>query len=335
MPNDLTTAAGPPEAFAPFVLICICLAVLYTQFAFIIVSAWVSSCSAFEIRPDSDKVLLKWQLLSTGLGFVSTAFETFFWSSAVTDSQCRAYSKISHFFFFMSMSVLYFFYESRLNIIRIGEKRSRLETFMLCLTILPVLMGIVAVSLAEGNLTAAFGGVYCVDTYPVWTYIVTAVLGLVLNPGYLYFFVRPLKTVGENIKAQSRHKWQKEQAEIAINHFREILIRNRIAAFASTVGIVGLTLINAIVANIREDGRDFHLVFVSLKAVQVTLWCTCMFISTLSIWQKKQKRTTSHTSSNTKQLETSSSPKKLSSPEIKFSSPETNFQVVTVSVPTT
>jgi hypothetical protein len=317
----LVTASAPPEAYFPFVVLCLSLAVLYVQFGFIVLSTWVKSCSSFEIRPDSDKTLLKWQLLATGLGFISTAAGSMFWAPNLTDDQCRRIAKVSHFFFFLSLSVLYYFYDARLTVIRIAEKRSRLDIALLCMASLHLIMGIVVVSLVNAERTEIYGGVYCLDDVPIWAYVFIGLLGLVLNPAYLYMFLQPLKDVGLHISAQ-RRKSPRENQQSAERHFKEIVMRNKLAALISTTGIAGLAIVTTFVGNIWTPEFAPNLVFTSLRAVQTSLWCTCMFICTISIWQKKSGQISNPESQVNR---TSSVP---ASPAKKLSSPQVEFQVV-------
>jgi len=249
-----------------------------------------------------------------------------FWRSDLSDSQCHLITKFNHLFFFLSLTVLYIFYDARLALVRFSRKRSRSEKAMLVLALLHPVVGIIAANLAEGQRAPMFGRVFCKDLYPYWIYSLSAALGLILNPAYLYKFIQPLKEIRLAMKSQHHQMSASKEAD---KNFSDIVHRNTYAALVSTIGICGVALTYSVVTTAlseQYESKQLFLVFEGLRSLQATLWCTCMFICTLSIWQRK--KTSSHDSQGNIQMASSSLRKEANDPELP------NLAVVQVSVRT-
>jgi hypothetical protein len=269
----------------PLVFLIICTTAVYAQVAFIIVSTWIPCCSCFVLKENSEKSLLLWQIVCTGLGFISLNLSVFEFDSTISSSTCKWLVKSSTFFYLLSLFVLYFFYQRRLELVRMSMQKTVLEKSVFALTFVHLALAFIAVFLIDGELSFALGQLYCNELNSAVYQIPEIVLSLILNPAYWHLFSVPLKHfdkfAGSNV--------------IQRHDYHDVLRRNYRATTISTFILCGTNLIRIFINILaaRSERVEFNLLYLAGRGVRVVTFCSCMFVCTFAVWTLKARPTKS------------------------------------------
>jgi hypothetical protein len=238
----------------------------------------------YHLKRNSDKSLLKWQIASLACGLVCLMFGASVWKADISEIACQFVSRASYFFYLASLSILYFFYEARLTIVKGGSKRNLQEQFLLGLTVVFPILAILSAIFTKGEFSQIDGKMYCHADTEMFVYIAEAVFNVLLNIGFLYFFIHPIRMMQLTLESFSTVSTVEKAGD-----YSEVVSKSVRVSLVSTLVIVGMTVLQGVLLTVFASHDQNGFVLMAARGVTVMTFCSCMFILTFSIWKKNKK----------------------------------------------